>query len=91
MPMFIPDLFTEEEYLELGNVASMPKERKCICSRSEAFIPEASSQIEGLSAIISKEWTEEAEATVALFRSTAILECSSTLLGTLNHKKLFTT
>ena len=55
MPMFIPDLFTEEEYLELGNAASMPKEHKCICSRSEAFIPEASSQIEGLSAIISKE------------------------------------
>ena len=51
MPMFIPDPFTEE----LGNVACMPKEHKCICSRSEAFIPEASSQIEGLSAIISKE------------------------------------
>ena len=32
-----------EEYLELGNAASMPKEHKCICSRSEAFIPEASS------------------------------------------------
>ena len=43
MPMFIPDLFTEQEYLELGNVSSMPKEHKCICSRSEAFIPEASS------------------------------------------------
>ena len=60
--MFIPDLFTEEEYLELGNVSGMPKEHKGVCSRSEAFIPEASSQIEGLSAIISKEWTEEAEA-----------------------------
>ena len=60
--MFVRDLFTEEEYLELGNAASMPKEHKCIFSRSEAFIPEASSQIEGLSAIISKEWTEEAEA-----------------------------
>ena len=34
MPMFIPDLFTEEEYLELSNVSSMPKEHKCICSRS---------------------------------------------------------
>src|SRR6185503_14644925 len=53
MPMFILDLFTEEEYLELGNAASMPKEQKCMCSRSEAFIPEASLQIEGLSAIIS--------------------------------------
>jgi hypothetical protein len=42
MPMFIPDFFTEEEYLELGNVASMLKEHKYICSRSEAFIPEAS-------------------------------------------------
>ena len=61
MPMFIPDLFIEEEYIKLGNVASMPKEHKCMCSRSEAFIPEASSRIEGHSAIISKEWTEEAE------------------------------
>ena len=41
IPMFIPDLFTEEEYLELGNVSGMPKEHKCVCSRSEAFIPEA--------------------------------------------------
>ena len=24
MPMFVPDLFIEEEYLELGNAASMP-------------------------------------------------------------------
>ena len=47
--------------MELGNAASMPKEHKCTCSRSEAFIPKVSSQIEGLSAIISKEWTEEAE------------------------------
>ena len=51
MPMFILELFTEEEYLQLGDVPNMPKEHKCICSRSEAFIPEASSQIEGLSAI----------------------------------------
>ena len=58
MPMFIPDLFIEEEYLELGNAASMPKEHKCICSRPEAFFLEASSHIEGLSAIISKEWIE---------------------------------
>ena len=43
MPMFIPDLFTKEEYMELCNVLAMPKEQKCICSRSEAFIPEASS------------------------------------------------
>ena len=90
MPMFIPDLFTEEEYLELGNAASMPKEHKCICSRSEAFIPEASSQIEGFSAIIRNRQRKPRLA-VALFRSTAILECSSALLGTLNHKKLFTT
>ena len=41
IPMFIPDLFTEEEYLELGNVSGMPKEHKWVCSRSEAFIPEA--------------------------------------------------
>ena len=26
MPMFIPDLFTEEEYLELGNISDMTKE-----------------------------------------------------------------
>ena len=43
MPLFVPDLFTEEEYLELGNAANMPKEHKCICSKSEAFIPEVSS------------------------------------------------
>jgi hypothetical protein len=42
MPMFIPDLFIEEEYMELGNVSTMPKEHKCICLKSEAFIPEAS-------------------------------------------------
>ena len=68
MPMFVPDLFTEEEYLELGNASSMPKEHKCICSRSEAFIPKVSSQIEGLSTIISKEWTEEAEASSSIIQ-----------------------
>ena len=68
MPMFVPDLFTEEEYLELDNAASMPKEHKCICSRSEAFIPKVSSQIEGLSVIISKEWTEEAEASSSIIQ-----------------------
>jgi hypothetical protein len=48
MPMFIPDLFTEEEYMELGNASNMPKEHKCICSRSEAFIPDATLQIKVL-------------------------------------------
>ena len=43
MPMFIPDLFTEEEYMELGNVSTMMKEHKCICTISEVFIPEATS------------------------------------------------
>jgi hypothetical protein len=43
--MFIPDLFTKEVYMELGNVSAMMKEHKCICSRSEAFIPEATPQI----------------------------------------------
>ena len=57
MPMFIPNLFSEEEYMELDNVSTMPKEHKCICSRSEVFIPEATSQIKGLFAIMSKEWT----------------------------------
>ena len=79
MPMFILDLFTEEEYLELGNVSNMPKEHKCVCSRSKAFIPEATSQIEGLSAIISKEWTEEAEASssiIQIYRQPRILLCS---------------
>ena len=66
MPMFVPDLFTEEEYLELGNASSISKEHKCICSRSEAFIPEASSQIEGVFAIISKELTEKAEASSSI-------------------------
>jgi hypothetical protein len=76
---FIPNLFTEEEYLELGNVSGMPKEHKCVCLRSEAFIPEAASQIEGLSAIISKEWIEEAEASssiIQIYRRPRILLCS---------------
>ena len=76
MPMFIPDLFTEEEYLELGNVSSMPKKHRCVCSKSEAFILEATSQIEGLSTIISKEWTEEAEASssvIQIYRRPRIL------------------
>ena len=84
IPMFIPDLFTEEEYLELGNVSSMPKEHKCVCSRSEAFIPEASSQIEGLSAIISKEWIEEAEASssiIQIYRQPRILLCYDPRVG----------
>src|SRR6185312_13267615 len=46
----------------------MLKEHKCICSRSEAFIPEVSLQIEGLSTIISKEWTEEAEASSSIIQ-----------------------
>ena len=57
----------------------MPKEHKCICSRSEAFILEAASQIEGLSAIISKEWTEEAEASssiIQIYHRPRILLCS---------------
>jgi len=32
MLMFVPDLFSEEEYIELGHVSNMPKEHKCICS-----------------------------------------------------------
>jgi hypothetical protein len=44
MPIFIPDLFTEEEYMELGNASNMPKEHECICSRSEVFIFEATPQ-----------------------------------------------
>jgi hypothetical protein len=47
--------------MELGNVAAMLKEHKCICLRSEAFIPDATPQIEGLTVIMSKEWTEEAK------------------------------
>jgi hypothetical protein len=77
--MFISDLFTEEEYLELGNVASMPKEHKCVCSSPEAFIPEVTSQIEGLSAIMSKEWTEEVESSGSvrqICRHPRILLCS---------------
>jgi hypothetical protein len=38
MPMFIPELFTEQEYMELGNASNMPKEHKCTFSRSEAFM-----------------------------------------------------
>jgi hypothetical protein len=54
--------------LELGNVSGMPKEHKCVCSRSEVFIPEATSQIEGLSVIINKECTEEAEASSSVIQ-----------------------
>ena len=43
LPMFIPSLFSEEEYIELGHVSNMPKEHKCKCSRSEAFVPEGTS------------------------------------------------
>ena len=43
LPMFVPGLFSEEEYIGLGHVSNMPKEHKCICSRSEVFIPEATS------------------------------------------------
>ena len=53
LPMFIPDHFSEEEYNEFGNVSNMPKEHKCVFSRSEAFVPETTSQIEGLSTIMS--------------------------------------
>jgi len=89
--MFVPDLFTEEEYLELGNASSISKEHKCICSRSEAFIPEVSSQIEGLSAIISKEWTEEAEASSSIIQIYSNPRVLFAILGMLDHKKLFTT
>ena len=57
----------------------MPKEHKCVCSRCEAFIPEASSQIEGFSVIISKEWIEEAEASssiIQIYHRPRILLCS---------------
>ena len=65
--------------MELGNVSTMPKEHKCICSGSEAFIPEATSQIEGLSAIMSTEWTEEAESCssiIQIYRNPRILFCT---------------
>jgi len=77
--MFIPDLFSEEEYIELRHVSNMSKEYKCICSRSEAFIPEATSQIEGLSAIMSQEWTEEAESCcsiIQIYRNPRLLFCA---------------
>jgi hypothetical protein len=54
----------------------MPKEHKCICSRSEAFIPEASSQIEGLSAIIRKEWTKEVESSSSIIQ----IYCNPTIV-----------
>ena len=57
----------------------MPNEHKCICSRSEAFIPEDTMQIEGLSAIMSREWTEEAESCgsiVQIYCNPRLLFCS---------------
>ena len=79
LPMFIYDLFSEEEYIELGHVSNMPKEHKCFGSQSEAFIPEATSQIEGLSAIMSQEWTEEAESCgsiIQIYRNPKLLFCT---------------
>jgi hypothetical protein len=61
MSLYIPEIFTEEEYLEIGNVSNMPIETKCACLKSTTFILDVAPQIEGLSAILSKEWTEEAE------------------------------
>jgi hypothetical protein len=61
MPLYIPEIFSEEEFLEIGNASNMPIESKCACLKSTAFIPNVAPQIEGLSAIMSKEWTEEAE------------------------------
>ena len=56
----------------------MLKEHKYIFSRSGASVPDATSQIEGLTVITSKEWIEERN---------PIPENSSALLGTLHHKK----
>jgi len=61
----------------------MPKEHKYICKRSEASILDATSQFEGLNAIVSKEWIDE----VQIRRWYHLPEHSSTLLGTLHHKK----
>jgi hypothetical protein len=57
----------------------MPKEHKCIFSRSEAFIPEATLQIEGLSAIMSQEWIEEAKSCgsiIQIYRNPRLLFCA---------------
>ena len=86
LPMFIPDLFSKEEYIELGHVSNMPKEHKCICSRSEAFIPEATSQIEGLSVIMSREWIKEEESCGSIIQI-YIPDFSSVLLGTPIRKR----
>ena len=68
-------------HLYLSHVSNMPKEHKCIISRSEAFIPDATSHIDGLTVITSKEWIEGAE-----FNFWKL----STLLGTLHHKRTST-
>jgi hypothetical protein len=77
--MFISDLFTEEEYMELSNTSNLPKEHKCICSRYEVFILDAAPQIEGLTAIMSKEWTVEVESSnsiIQIYRNFRILLCT---------------
>ena len=80
MPMFIPNLFSEEEYMELGNVSAMPKEHKFICSRFEVFILEVMTQVEGLSVIMSKEWTEETKSCsssiIQIYHNPIILFCT---------------
>ena len=55
----------------------MPKKHKYICSRSEASVPDATSQIEGLTPIVSKEWNEEVQnPMVVSYRSTRALLCT---------------
>ena len=66
----------------------MPKEHKYICSRSEASVPDTTSQIEGITVIVSKEWIEEVQ--IRRWYHTDLPEHSSALLGTLHHKKYFT-
>ena len=63
--------------------SAMPKEHKYICKRSEASILDATSQFEGLNAIVSKGWIDE----VQIRRWYHLPEHSSTLLGTLLHKR----
>ena len=65
--------------MELDNISTMLKEHKCICSRSKEFIPDTSLHIEGLSAILSKEWTEKVESSssiIQIYRGSRILLCS---------------
>ena len=54
-------LFSSEEYAGCGNTFVMPKVRRSLYQEPVEDTPENVSRMESLSAIMSREWLEEAE------------------------------